>query len=102
MATAPGTDLLTATRITVVFLMLCSVNFVNILVTKKWLLRQNREKFDCCTSPSMRTADRLQANFLEWSPIFLGLLWSLAATDKDAEGSRRQLTTNQTLLLQTC
>jgi uncharacterized MAPEG superfamily protein len=76
-------DLAKAAQITVVFTLLYSLTFVNVLVTKRRLLGQARaakKKFDRYTSPQMLPADRLQANFLEWSPIFLGLLWSLAAT----------------------
>jgi uncharacterized MAPEG superfamily protein len=73
----------TAAQITVVFVSLYGLTFVNVLRTKARLLRQARKAgtpYDRYTAPGMRTADRLQANFLEWSPIFLGLLWSLAAT----------------------
>jgi len=72
-----------AGQITVAFLTLYWVTFLNILRTKRRLLRQaqaTNKTFDRYASPQMRNADRLNANFLEWSPIFLGLLWSLAAT----------------------
>ena len=83
--------LITAARITVVFLTLYSLTFVNVLHTKKRLLRQQRErsgkKFDRYNSPDMHAADRLQSNFLEWCPVFLGLLWSLAATNNLSSSS---------------
>jgi uncharacterized MAPEG superfamily protein len=83
-------DLAKAAQITVVFILLYSLTFVNVLVNKKRLLgqaRADKKKFDRYTSPQMLPADRLQANFLEWSPIFLGLLWSLAATANLSKGS---------------
>lgn len=79
-------DLFKAAQITVVFLALYALTFVKVLVTKKQCLRANK-KFDRYTSPQMYTADRLNANFLEWSPIFLGLLWSLSATQNLSEVS---------------
>jgi len=72
-----------AARITVVFVILYVVTFVNIAVSKKRLLRlahQEGKVFDRYESSGMQTADRLQGNILEWSPIFLGLVWSLAST----------------------
>lgn len=83
-----STDLATdglseAAKLTVAFVSLYFLTFANILVKKKTLLRQAKQEgrvFDRYTSPGMHNADRLNANFLEWSPIFLGLLWSLAAT----------------------
>ena len=77
----------TAARLTVVFCVLYSVTFVNVLRVKKALFQQARrlarsgnssnKTYDRYTDPKMRAADRLQANLLEWSPIFLGLVWSL-------------------------
>ena len=81
--------LVAAAQITVVFTILYALTFVNGLITKRLLLaretasRQNNDNekpYDRYTHPDMRNADRLQANFLEWSPIFLGNLWSLAVT----------------------
>jgi len=72
-----------AAQITVVFTGLYSLSLVNVVVNKKRALRQARQAnktFDRYTSPLMHNADRLVGNFLEWSPIFMGLLWSLAAT----------------------
>lgn len=83
-------DVTKAAQITVVFTMLYTLTFVNGLVSKKRFLRQARranKKFDRYSSPLMQSADRLQANFLEWSPIFLGLLWSLAATENLSKSS---------------
>lgn len=74
---------LPAAKLTVAFILLYELTFVHILVYKKRLLRQHQQQkkpFDRYQSPQMQTADRLQANFLEWAPIFLGLLWSLATT----------------------
>jgi len=90
---APSTDdddLVAAARLTVVFVLLYASTFVNVLVTKKRLLRQARrdnQAFQRYASPRMHAADRLNGNFLEWSPVFLGLLWSLAATSNLARPS---------------
>jgi uncharacterized MAPEG superfamily protein len=76
-------DVTKGAQLTVIFTLLYSFTFVNVLVTKKRLLKQceaAKEQFDRYSSPQMRPADRLQAHFLEWSPMFLGLVWSLAAT----------------------
>lgn len=43
--------------------------------------KDKKKEYDRYISPSMRTADRLQANFLEWCPIYFGLMWSLAMTN---------------------
>jgi uncharacterized MAPEG superfamily protein len=84
MATPPSDNIKEAARITVGFVALYSVSFWNILITKKRLVRVAKEKgveFDRYNDPAMHDADRLQANFLEWSPVFLGLVGSLAATE---------------------
>jgi len=76
-------DLTKAAQITVVFLTLYSFTFINVLVNKKRMLKHahlEKKTFDRYASPQMHNADRLLGNFLEWSPIFLGLVWSLAAT----------------------
>ena len=84
-ATSP--DLLAAARCTVVFALLYAATFVNVLASKKRALRKaaaahKDQAYDRYASLDMRPADRLQANFLEWSPAFLGLMWSLAATGR--------------------
>ena len=82
---SPSTDesqLTEAARLTVAFTLLYSLTIINITATKARLYREARQKettFDRYKSPQMLIADRLQGNFLEWSPIFLGLVWSLAA-----------------------
>ena len=81
---------LQAAKLTVVFVLLYALTMVNIVVAKKRLLRQHQQEkkvFDRYQSPQMQTADRLQGNFLEWAPIFLGLLWSLAATSNLSKAS---------------
>lgn len=73
-----------AARLTVGFLLVYSISFWNILHKKKQLLadaKQNGKSFDRYKDPRMHDSDRLQANMLEWSPIFLGLIASLAATE---------------------
>lgn len=76
-------DTVMAARLTVTFLFLYSLTFINVLRCKKKygrLAKEAGKKFDRYNTPDMHNADRLNANFLEWSPMFLGLLWSLAAT----------------------
>ena len=76
-------NLLRAARLTVAFLFLYMLTFFNILKTKNHLIREaslHGKIFDRYSCPQMQTADRLMGNFLEWSPIYLGLVWSLAAT----------------------
>mmetsp|Transcript_3582 Transcript_3582/g.7421 ORF Transcript_3582/g.7421 Transcript_3582/m.7421 type:complete len:120 (+) Transcript_3582:68-427(+) len=58
---------------------------MNIMRTKrKGLAKAKKEgkEFNRYTSSEMFIADRLNSKFLEWSPIFLGLLWSLAAVGR--------------------
>ena len=86
-------DLRVAARLTVLFSTLYGVTFLNILVNKKrhyYRAKAKKETFDRYNSVEMLAADRLQANFLEWSPTFLGLLWSLAATGNLVNNSSRQ------------
>lgn len=76
-------DITKAAQITLIYTTLYLMTLMNVVVTKKRCLRQARQtnkKFDRYASSLMRDADRLVGNFLEWSPIFLGLLWSMAAT----------------------
>ena len=78
-------DIVKAAQITTVFSFMYGCTFINVLISKKRCYRNakktNNKNYDRYTSPDMRPADRLQANFLEWSPVFLGLMWSLAATN---------------------
>merc|ERR1712013_172318 len=83
---AANPDVLEAARCTAVFCLLYLVTFVNVLVRKFVCLREARQadkkkEYDQYTSLDMRPADRLQANFLEWFPVYFGLLWSLALTE---------------------
>jgi uncharacterized MAPEG superfamily protein len=76
-------DIRKGAQITVVSTFLYSLTLVNVVVRKKRCLRQARQAnktFDRYTSPQMHNADRLVGNFLEWSPIFMGLIWPLAVT----------------------
>ena len=66
-----------AGQVTVAFIAVYGSTFGLILARKMTVSRQEA-KFNRYTSPGMQVVDRLQANFLEWSPIFLGLLWTLA------------------------
>ena len=79
-----------AAKMTVAFVLLYELTFFNVLRSKRRLLKEHQTQkkvFDRYKSPQMQTADRLQANFLEWAPIFLGLLWSLAATSNFSKNS---------------
>lgn len=72
-----------AAQITVVYTFLYWLTLINIVYNKKKWLRQARKAnkmFERYSSPQMHNADRLVGNFLEWSPVFMGLLWPLAAT----------------------
>ena len=55
-------------------------------IVAKWrLIRQKKKKgevFDRYGCPELLSADRLVQNMLEWSPLFLGPVWSLAATNQ--------------------
>jgi len=44
------------------------------------------DRYNC---PELLNADRLVANILEWTPIFLGSVWSLAAVDRLDERCRK-------------
>lgn len=83
MMSDTNSDIMKAAQITVVLSFLYLLTLVNVLVHKKRGLRQARsanKTFDRYNSPQMHNADRLVGNFLEWSPIFMGLLWPLAVT----------------------
>ena len=85
-------DVRKAAQITVVFTFLYSLTLVNIVYHKKKCLRQARQAnktFHRYTSPLMHNADRLVGNFLEWTPIFMALLWSLAATSNLSSASTK-------------
>lgn len=72
-----------AARITVVYSWTYSLTFINVLFYKVYYKKQadaKGEPFLRYESVEMRPADRLQANFLEWYPVFMGPLWALAAT----------------------
>ena len=79
-----------AAQLTVAFVILYKICMMNILRMKIQCInnvnkqRQRGEKeaqqFDRYSSPAMHTADRLVGNFLEWYPMFIGLVWSLALT----------------------
>jgi uncharacterized MAPEG superfamily protein len=76
--------LIDAGRITVAFLTLHFICLLNVLFHKRRCLKQAmaaNKVFDRYTSKKMHVPDRMFNNFLEWSPLFLGLLWSLAATE---------------------
>ena len=74
-------SLLTAAKITVAYTTLYSMTMLNQVVQKKRLLTKYGKSFDRYSSTEMRDADRLTGNFMEWSLIFLGPLWSLAAME---------------------
>jgi len=55
-----------------------------IIIKKRLILRykQMGKPFDRYSSSEMRHTDRIAANILEWSPVFLGPIWSLALTER--------------------
>ncbi|KAG7344935.1 MAPEG family protein [Nitzschia inconspicua] len=77
-----------AAQITVVYTGLYSVTILNQVVTKKRLHRKLGDKFDRYSSLEMRNVDRLTGNFLEWTIVFLGPLWSMALTDTLSDTSQ--------------
>jgi uncharacterized membrane protein len=78
---ATSSSITAAARITMVYTGLYTMTMMNQVVTKKRLHRKLGDKFDRYGSFEMRNADRLTGNFLEWSIVFLGPLWSMAMTD---------------------
>jgi uncharacterized MAPEG superfamily protein len=75
--------LIHAGRITVGFLTLHLVCILNVVFHKRRCLTQamaENKVFDRYTSPLRHVPDRMFHNLLEWTHIFLGLLWSLVAT----------------------
>ena len=78
-------SILGVARVTVAFISLYIVSMLYQIICKKRLLRKARlkgEPLNRYGHPELHNADRLVANLLEWSPIFLGPLWSLAVTDR--------------------
>uniref|UniRef100_A0A7S4KCQ9 Uncharacterized protein n=1 Tax=Odontella aurita TaxID=265563 RepID=A0A7S4KCQ9_9STRA len=74
-----------AARVTVAFSLVYTSTLVLQIVVKKTLLRKARKEnkaFHRYSSANMRNADRLVTNLMEWSPVFLAPLWSLAMTDR--------------------
>jgi uncharacterized MAPEG superfamily protein len=79
-----NTSLLTAAKITVAYSTIYSLTMLNQVVQKKRLYKKYASKnnsFDRYNSVEMRDADRLTGNFMEWSMVFLGPLWSMAAIE---------------------
>eukprot|EP00656_Telonema_subtile_P054735 TRINITY_DN824_c0_g1_i2.p1 TRINITY_DN824_c0_g1~~TRINITY_DN824_c0_g1_i2.p1 ORF type:complete len:144 (+),score=12.93 TRINITY_DN824_c0_g1_i2:38-469(+) len=71
-----------ACRLTMSFLLVYIGALASQIATKKRLLRQasaQGKPFDRYQSPGMLPADRALGNLLEWSPLYLGSLWVLAA-----------------------
>jgi hypothetical protein len=52
------------------------------------LHRKLGKSFDRYNSLNMRDADRLTGNFLGWTPLFLGPLWSMAMTETFSDVSQ--------------
>mmetsp|Transcript_13497 Transcript_13497/g.19905 ORF Transcript_13497/g.19905 Transcript_13497/m.19905 type:complete len:143 (-) Transcript_13497:25-453(-) len=73
-----------AAQITVAYSGLYTLTLVNQCIQKKLLHRKHKQQgkvFERYGSLDMRPHDRLSMNYLEWMPVFMGPLWSLAATD---------------------
>ena len=78
-------SILGAARVTVAFISVYIVSLLYLIYCKKRLLRKARlkgEPLNRYGHPELHNADRLVANLLEWSLIFLGPLWCLAVTDR--------------------
>eukprot|EP00035_Acanthoeca_spectabilis_P026464 m.462791 g.462791 ORF g.462791 m.462791 type:complete len:148 (-) comp22795_c0_seq1:1368-1811(-) len=75
---------LSASRITLSFLLVYLSAIIVQIVTKIRLSKEAQaagkqfNRYDS-PSPAMHAADRAVGNLLEWSPLFLGPLWVLAA-----------------------
>jgi uncharacterized MAPEG superfamily protein len=87
-AYAPTVGIFAAARITLVYSTIYSVTMVNQVVSKKMLHRKLGKSFDRYNSLEMRNADRLTGNFLEWTPLFLSPLWSMAMTETFSDVSQ--------------
>mmetsp|Transcript_17490 Transcript_17490/g.37805 ORF Transcript_17490/g.37805 Transcript_17490/m.37805 type:complete len:147 (-) Transcript_17490:1469-1909(-) len=85
MSLSPTQALLDAAKLTVSFSSVYGIAMIHQVVVKQRLISQKRkmgqvlDRYDC---PDLLSADRLVANILEWSPMFLGPVWSLAAVDR--------------------
>jgi hypothetical protein len=78
-------SILHAARITTAYSTLYCMTFVNGLVTKKRFAAKYKAQgktFNRYESLEMQTADRLTQNILEWYPVFMSPLWSLAMTNQ--------------------
>ena len=78
-------SILGAARVTVAFTSVYIVSMLYQIISKKRLLRKARlkgEPLNRYGHPELHNADRLVANLLEWSPIFMAPLWCLAVTDR--------------------
>lgn len=77
--TPPG--FLDAAKLTVGFSSVYGIAMMLQTVAKQRLIIQKKivDRYNC---PELLNADRLVANLLEWSPMFLGPVWSLAAVGR--------------------
>ena len=81
-----------AAQITVGYCGVYTVALMSQVYHKKRLHSEAKKEgktFDRYKSPGMFPYDRLTANFLEWMPVFLGPLWSMAATGTLSDQSVR-------------
>ena len=84
--------LMNAAKVTVAYSSIYGICMCYQVVTKQRLIRKykNQNKaFDRYNSGEMRNADRLVANFMEWTPIFLGPLWAITVTNRFDETSTK-------------
>jgi uncharacterized MAPEG superfamily protein len=86
---APTVNVVAAAQITVVYSIVYFVTMLNQVVMKKRLHRKLGKSFDRYHSLEMRNADRLTGNFLEWTLLFLGPVWSMAMTDAFSDMSKK-------------
>ena len=79
------TMLMNASKVTVAYSTVYWICMLNQVATKQRLIRKykaQKETFERYNSPEMRDADRLVANFMEWTPVFWGPMWSLTAASR--------------------
>ena len=85
MSVSPTPGFLNAAKVTVGFSSVYGFAMAHQVFAKQRLIRNKKkdgqvlDRYGC---PELLSADRLVANILEWSPMFLGPVWSLAAADR--------------------
>ena len=84
LSTAMSISVIQAAQVTVAYSGLYGMTLFTQFVKKKLIHAKKIKEgkvFDRYNSIEMRPYDRLTMNYLEWMPVFLCPLWSMAATD---------------------